>query len=251
MPIIRGRLSAFYTNFYDQAELFSFYYDGAGSGTLVNYALTGVDKMHRGIELGLEAKVVSGLTLSFAGTIAEYIYTNRPTGTISYENGSRPDVAETVYLKNFYEGGTPQTAGTFGIHYFYNYWFFDANINGFDRSYVNLAPNRRTESAIANLLTAIDTYEELDAAVKKIIYQEKFAGGFTLDFSIGRSKRLKNNRTLNVNMQFKNVLNNVNLKSGGFEQSRFDYATGDVNKFPSKYYYAQGFNFFLNAGLRF
>ena len=245
-PIFRGQASIFQTNFYDQAEVFSYYNDG--DNTFVNTSLSGVNKMHRGVELGLEAKVNSIITLSLAGTIAEYIYTNRPIATTSYENGSVPEFSEITYLKNFYVGGTPQTAGTFGIHAFYNYWFFDVNVNGYDRTYINFSPNKRTEAALG--FVANNPEEQVEWA-KAITNQEKFAGGYTLDFSIGRSMRLTRQYTLNVNCQFKNVLNNTNLKSGGFEQNRFDYINYDINKFTNKYYYAQGFNCFLNAGLRF
>ena len=245
-PIFRGQAAVFQTNFYDQAERISFYHDD--HRTFVNTTLSGVNKMHRGVELGLEAKVNSAITLSLAGTIAEYIYTNRPEATTSYENGSGSEITETAYLKNFYVGGTPQTAGTFGIHGFYNYWFLDANINGFDRTYINFSPNKRTASAIDFIA---NTPEEKIELVEGITNQEKFEGGFTIDLSIGKSLRLTRRHTLNINCQFNNILNNTKLKSGGFEQNRFDYADHNINKFPNKYYYAQGFNCFLNIGLRF
>ena len=245
-PIFRGQISLFQTNFYDQAERLSFYHDDYR--TFVNTSLSGVNKTHRGLELGIEAKVNPAITLSLAGTIAEYIYTNRPEATTSFENGSGTEITETAYLKNFYVGGTPQTAGTFGIHAFHNYWFFDANINGFDRTYINFSPNKRTASAIDFIA---DTPEEKVEWTKEITNQEKFAGGITLDLSIGKSLRLTRQYTLNVNCQFNNILNNTKLKTGGFEQNRFDYAGHNVNKFPNKYYYAQGFNCFLNVGLRF
>lgn len=242
-PVFRGRLSLFQTNFYDQTEVYSYYYDTGNRFT--NYSVYGINKMNRGVEMGLEAKVNSFITLSLAGTVAEYIYTNRPKATMSFEDGNIPDYNEIVYLKNFYVGGTPQTAGTFGIHGFYNYWFLDLNLNGFDRSYIDISPNKRTESTL-NFIA--NTPEEKKELVDAIISQEKFDGGFTLDFSIGKSIRLKNQRTLNINCQFNNILNNTHLISGGFEQSRYEPGT---NKFPAKYYYAQGFNFFLNVGLRF
>lgn len=248
-PIFRGNVSVFQTNFYDLARLSTFYHDDLR--TSVNYTLTGINKMHRGVELGIRAKVNSYVSLSLAGTVAEYIYTNRPTGTISYENGLGEDLTETVYLKNFHIGGTPQTAGTFGVHVFYKFWFFDVNINGFDRSYVDIAPNRRTESALASIGLFVDNFDNQLTEAKQVIAQEKFAGGFTLDCSVGKSLRIARQYTLNINLQFKNILNNTNLKTGGFEQMRFDYATYDVGKFPNKYYYAQGFNCFLSAGLRF
>jgi len=243
--ILRGSLSVFQTNFYDGTELRSFYYDAEGAQSYVNYALTGINKMHRGVELGLKVKANSYLSFSVAGTIAEYIYNNRPMGTISYENGIRPDSTEMVYMKNFYVGGTPQTAGTFGVHLFYKFWFVDVNINGFDRTYVDMAPSRRMASTTNNI--SADSYEELVDAIRRYTEQEKFAGGFTLDFSVGKSLRLKSGNLLNINCQLKNILNNTNLKTGGYEWA----GRQDTDKFRNKYWYAQGFNFFLNVGLKF
>ena len=53
-----------------------------------------------------------------------------------------------------------------------------------------------------------------------------------------------------------NILNNTDLRTGGFEQNRDDnYKDGDarVYKFSknSKYFYAFPFNAFLNIGYRF
>jgi hypothetical protein len=48
-----------------------------------------------------------------------------------------------------------------------------------------------------------------------------------------------------------NILNNTNIVSGGFEQLRFDFAEKNINKFPSKKFYAYGTNFFASVGVRF
>ena len=82
------------------------FYDDYNS-TFVNYSLTGVQKEHKGVEIGAAYKITPSLTLNAAATIARYQYKNRPTGTRSFENGSEADVTQTVYLKNFYVSGTP------------------------------------------------------------------------------------------------------------------------------------------------
>ncbi len=246
-PILRGRITAFQTNFYDQARMYNMYSDA--DGTFVNYALTGINKIHRGFELGMEVKVNSNLSFTAIGTLSEYYYSNRPTGTLSAENGSISDRSETVYLKNFYVSGTPQTAGALGAHYFYNYWFFDLTLSGFNRTYIDPSPIKRTESAISKITA--NSNEELEKKIEIATNQEKFAGGTTLDFSIGKMFRIQRKYTLNVNLQFCNILNNEDLKSGGYEYNRIDLDDASSNKFPSYYYYAQGFNCFLNAGFRF
>lgn len=246
-PTLRGRLSVFQTNFFDQNELNSFYHDSYR--TFVNYVMTGIRKVHRGIEMGVSYNITPQIRVEAIGTLAEYRYTNRPTGYITYENGSRPDTTETVYLKNFYVGGTPQSAGSIGIAYNHpKYWFFEASFNYFDRIYVDATPVRRTLGAVN--FAATDQAER-DERVEAITAQEKYEDGGTLDLSIGKSIRIKGGYFLSLNLSVNNLLDNTSLRSGGYEQGRFDFETYNVEKFPSKYYYAQGRNFFFNVGFRF
>jgi hypothetical protein len=94
--------------------------------------------------------------------------------------------------------------------------------------------------------------------------QEKFDGGFMLDLSIGRYIRLAKGRSLSVNLSLSNVLNNCDMRTGGYEQNRDDnyykesggqYSKGEAKAYKfsrnSKYYYANAFNFFLNIGYKF
>ncbi|MCL2649594.1 MAG: TonB-dependent receptor [Candidatus Azobacteroides sp.] len=254
MPRVRGSVSVFQTNFYDQAKMYRYY--GDLDGQFVNHVLEGLNTVYRGVEFGAKVKLIDNLTLNMAGTIAEYFYNNNPMGTMSYESGTIPDEPDLVYMKNFYVGGTPQTAGTVGLQYFYKYWFFNVDLNGFDRIYVDINPSRRVASAFNDI--PFNSKDEFYDFVNMLMQQERFKGGATLDFSIGKSFRLDSKHYLNVNMQFKNVLNNTNLKTGGFEQGRLDASNGSLNvdnynmdKFPNKYFFAQGFNCFLMAALRF
>lgn len=41
------------------------------------------------------------------------------------------------------------------------------------------------------------------------------------------------------------------IVSGGFEQYRFDYQDKNPDKFPSKYYYLQGFNYYLGVSWKY
>ena len=54
-------------------------------------------------------------------------------------------------MKDVYVGGMPQFAGTFGVRYFVNYWFLGANVNGFARNYIEVAPLRRLSSNYASV----------------------------------------------------------------------------------------------------
>lgn len=250
LPKVNGRVSVFRTAFFDQMDRISYYHDA--ERTFINHVLTGVDKINQGVELGLSYKMTNNWSFDLTGTIAEYYYGNNPMGTISYENGKKDNEDETVYLKNYYVGGTPQVAGTFGVNYFYDYWFIGMNINGTARNYIEVAPLRRLASNYALLPghTGVDPNDPDDmAAFNALTRQERFASNYTVDLSIGKVFYLPNRKSVNFNFSVNNVLNRKTIRTGGYESGRMDLSYPD--KFASKYYYMQGINCYLNASYRF
>ena len=242
-PVVQGRLTLYHTMFFDGMEAFSFYHDDYR--TFVNYTLNGVDKIHQGIELGVDVKIIPQLNATLIASIGNYRYNSNPTAIISPENGSFEDQRNTVYYKNCYITGTPQFAGSFGLNYQAPYGIFlNANVNYAGRSYLSMNPERRTTAAIVGV-PQDDT--ELLAA---ILDQEKLNGGFTLDLSIGKVFRMKGWQ-INLNASVQNVTNNRNIQSGGYEQRRFDYGEHNVDKYPPRYFYSYGTTFFINVGVRF
>lgn len=246
MPSLTGRIGLYQTNFYDQMQRHSYYNDGNGDAkTFVNHVLSGVDRIHRGVEAGATYKLDDHWSLDLAGTVSQYYYNNNPTGVISAENG-RYDATEKVYMKNVYVGGTPQVAGTFGIRYFVNYWFLGANVNGFGRNYIEAAPLRRLAS---NYVEVDPTNPGQLQAYQTLTTQERLAANYTVDLSVGKILYLRNRNSINFNLAVYNVFNKTNIATGGYEQGRTDVSYPD--KFASKYYFMQGINCFLNVSYRF
>lgn len=128
-------------------------------------------------------------------------------------------------------------------------WFADITLNYFDNNYIDIAPSRFSETVMALYTT--------DLQKEKLGSQEKFDGGFLLDASVGKLIYLKNRKSLSINLSANNILNNINLKTGGYQQGRIPWDTSgstvsnNVYKFPNKYYYAWGFNMFLNVSYKF
>ena len=235
------RFTAYQSIFKDGARIITYYHDDYR--TFVNMTMTGIDKIMQGFELGADIKATSTITLTAAGALGNYRYTSRPTATISLENQALPDVTETIYQKNFYVSGTPQNAASIGIKYAHpKYWFFNANINYFDKMWLDFNPERRTENAIAGMGYG-------DPLITAITKQQKLDGGFTLDASIGKSIVYKK-YYININFSMSNILNNQNLITNGYEQMRYDYLTNNLGKFPPKYFYMLGRTFYLTASIR-
>jgi hypothetical protein len=249
LPNLAGRISLFNTNFYDDMMRFSYYHDS--ERTFVNHQLSGVNKIHRGIELGVNYKLNDTWNFDLIGSTAEYYYSNNPEGVISYENGKESGKTETVYMTDYYVGGTPQTMGTFGINFFRNYWFLNLNINGFAGNYVEISPLRRLASNYTGILPpeANGFDEDLYNAYRLLTDQEKFKGGYTLDLGIGKIWYLANRNAVNFNLTVNNILNRRDIRTGGYEQARInlDYP----ERFASRYYYMQGINCFFNMSYRF
>lgn len=244
LPKLNGRISVFQTNFTDLISRQSYYNEAAA--TFINHGLKDMNQINRGVEMGLTYKIDDKWSIDLAATKAEYYYSNNPMGSINSENGLINDVRETVYLNDYYVGGMPQTAGTFGLRYFVNYWFFGANLNYAGDMYLSKAPLRQ----LASNYTVVNPYDaDQYDAYYTLTHQEKFKNSATVDLSIGKILYLKSRKSINFNLAVNNILNNKNIRTGGFENARLDLEA--PNKFASKYYYMQGINCFMNVSYRF
>lgn len=240
-PIFKARITIYHTQFSNGSEVSSFFHDTYG--TFVNYAMYGIDKVHQGIEFGAEAKLNSSFTVPVVVNLGNYRYTNRPTVTISYENGRAEDVSYLIYQKYFFVPGTPQTAMSAGLKYAGpGMLYIEANVNYFDDIYLDFNPERRT-------FEAVEGYGPGDPAIKLITAQEKNPDGITLDASVGKSFRVMDKYFVSLNFSVSNILNNKELITGGYESSRFK--DQDINLFVPKIYYSYGTTYFLNIGFRF
>ena len=92
--------------------------------------------------------------------------------------------------------------------------------------------------------------QALEEKISEITHQDKLKNAFVLNFSIGKLIYTKFG-ALNFNVSVNNLLNNRNIQTGGYQEGKFDYTNYSVNKFPNKYYYAQGIRVFVNFGIRF
>ena len=244
----RGAITGFWTEMFDQTERSSFYDDQYS--TFMNYVLKGVHTRYKGVEIGAAYKITPSITLSAAATFASYQYKNRPEGTRSYENGMMEDINQKVYLKNFYIGGTPQTAANIGIDWAApKSWFFNVNASWMGDAYVNLSPIRH--EALPNLWEKYPTLEELEAKMSQLAEQDKLKDAFVLNASIGKLVYINRKVSMNFNLNVENILNNKNIQTYAYQQGRFDYTNYDSTKYPNKYFYAQGIKVYLNVGIRF
>jgi hypothetical protein len=243
----RGAISGYYTMMDNAVERTGFYDDRYN--TYAIFALEGVKRVYRGVELGMSYKITPSLTATFAGTYSRFQYKNNPRGTRSFENGLYADTTQTVYLKNYYIGSTPQTQANLGFDYQApKNWFFNINGTFQGDAYVNLSP--AYHEALADLWQKYSTEEELQAKIDELSAQDKLKNAFTLNFSIGKAIYLRK-VALNFNLNVNNVLNNKNVVTYAYQQGRLDTSNYDRNAYPNRLQYAQGVRVFFNVGVRF
>ncbi len=241
-PRLKGRATVYYTRMSDGLWSRSFYHDEYR--TLVNYTMTGVDQVHQGVELGLEAKLSATWSATAVLGTGDFRYASRPEATITRDNNPEVfDAGRTVYWENYKVGGMPQTAASLGVRYNSpKFWFAGVNANYFDDMYLDPNPDRRTAEAIGN-------YVESDPQVALLTDQTKLDPGVTVDLFLGKSWMIKRQYRVAVNATISNLLNNTDLRVGGFEQSRYDRT--DANRFPPKYSYLFGRNYFAMVTFSF
>ena len=144
---------------------------------------------------------------------------------------------------------TPQTAVSLGLAWNHNYWFVDGDVEYFDKAYLDMNPLYRTDYAVAGLDNTV-TAEEIEYMTT----QEKFAPAILVNLSVGKSWYIKRKYQLGMSFNAKNLLNNRDVKTGGYEQTRL--VDNTVNKerfyrFDPKYFYMAGTNYMLNIYFRF
>lgn len=238
-PLIKARVSAYRTQFYNLTWNRSFYYEATSK--YVNYVMNDINQYAQGVEVGADINITPTISAQIAGTIGEHCYSNNPKVYVNEDNNANPIYSgETVYLENYYVGEMPQTAGAIGLKYNSpKYWWISLTGNFFADYYLAVNPTNHTVDAM--LSTKPENQE-------KLLSQKKLDDAFTLDLYAGKSWAI-NGYTVLLNVSVNNILNNQDIVLYGYEQLRSDYA--NLDRFPEKYSYLYGTNFFISLAIRF
>lgn len=317
---IRGRITAFYTQFFNGSELNGYYDDNAR--TFVNQTLTGINRVHRGIEAAAAVKLGTMFTLTGAVNAADYRYTSNASVITSAENGMPVadlldgqntvshiyELTDSVYMNGLRVSNGPQLTASLKLSFFHSkMWFADITCTYYDWNFLDVAPSRRMKSLYTGTLedntkvngsyrtvsSGLNDQSTIDAVLKdesgemlldkfgtpQLAYpynlmttQESLVSSnvwnrFVFDASVGKLIYLPNRQQISINLTVSNLTNNTHLKTGGYQQARIPRgnlqgkAKNDTEgnsvimpnawKFPSKYYYAWGTNFYLSLTYKF
>ena len=311
---VRGRITAYYTQFFNGSEMNGYYDDQAR--TFVNQTLSGINRVHRGIEAAAAVKLGTMFTLTGAVNASDNRYTSNAIAVTSAENGmsfgtksdGSPMLAyvDSVYMNGLHVANGPQLTASLKLSFFHSkMWFADITCTYYDRNFLDIAPSRRmmglytgtrADGTIVNgSYRTVSSGKNDQSTINAVILDEagemvldKFGtpqlqypynlmtaqeslvstnvwNRFIFDLSVGKLIYLPNRQQLSINLSVSNFTNNTKLKTGGYQQARL--ARGNVQgktesdgnsvimpnawKFPSKYYYAWGTNFYLSLTYKF
>jgi len=314
-PIVRGRVTAFYTQFFDGAEMNGYYDDQAR--TFVNQTLGGVNRVHRGVEAAASVKLGTYFTLTGAVNAADYRYTSNAIAVTSAENGmsfgtkndGSPilEYSDSIYLNGLRVANGPQLTASLKLSFFHSkMWFADLTCTYYDWNYLDIAPSRRMKGLYTGIRadgsivngSYRDVASGVDQSTINAVLQDE-AGNmildkfgtpqlaypynlmasqeslvstnvwnrFIFDLSVGKLIYLPNRQQISINLSVTNFTHNTKFKTGGYQQARLPRSNvqqqTDINgnaksvimpnawKFPSKYYYAWGANFYLSLTYKF
>ncbi len=243
---VRANVNAYYSRIKDATEWQCFYFDDANSFSYVS--LTGVEKEYYGVEYGLKFKITSAFSIQAVGTVSEAKYAS--DANVRYMLSTSGDYGDDIcHLKGVREASTPLFAQSLTLSYNNKGWFIDLTGNYYDRMYLSPSLYHRYKNVVEDQGTADNDGNY------KILPQTEGNGGFMLDASIGKLIRMKKGQ-LSINLTLTNILNNRNICTGGYEQSRSDLTASDKSRgylftMNPKKFYAYGTNGLLNFTYRF
>lgn len=245
---LKVNASIYQTNIKNGMNVLRFYHDGYRN--FVNYAVSNIDRRYMGIELSIAYTFSEKWewTLSYAKGI--YQHTNRQTVAVSLDHNEILLNRMEVYSKNFRIAGSPQQVAGTGIRYRTpQNFFFQANANFYDDSWLEFNPVRRTYEALEGITKGSEQWYKVINQVKlpSAMLVNLFAGkGFAIR-NVYQKKSLRFFLTAGIT----NLLNKKNNITGGYEQLRFDQETKNPDRFPPKLFYGDGMNYTLAVSMTF
>jgi len=267
-PIVKAKLTGYYSKIEDANEISFYYADGVGgffddSGEIsiaqntefVSEVLQGIDKKHFGAELGIEAQVTPTIKLKGAASVGQFTYDNNPELYLAADDQVVSYGKAT--LNDYKIAGGPQRAASIGFEYRDpDFWWFGATANFFSNAYVDISPLTRTRSFYTEPTDGLPFNDYDESIAKELLKQEKFDDYMVVNLVGGKSWKI-DQYYIGFFASVGNLLDKV-YKTGGFEQGRnanYTELLEDVNspkrRFGPKYWYGRGTNYFVNVYFRF
>ena len=230
----------------------------------VTQVMSNMEKRNLGAELGVDVKILPTLSFQGAASYGQYTYRNNPNVYFAsdnigiFSNGLPYTQFGKAYLKDYRQGGTPQTAFSAGLRYSSpKYWWVGANWNYLDNNYIDPSALIRSESFVQNGQSGTPFYNLDEGRLRELLQPNKLPSAYFFNANVGKSW-LFGKYYLLISASVNNIFDNTKYITGGFEQSRYvkyntfgnDYDR-DQSLFSPRYWHTQGRSYFVNLQVRF
>lgn len=226
-----------------EADVVRYYDDLAGEYS--DAVVSGIGRIHYGIEATAEATWSRFLTSTFAINLAQYRYHRDPT-VITYSDNDNTLIATSVSHMRGHHVGAPEIALYGDICFRHNGWMARASVQYWALSYVTPSVVRRTERILSYAASA----EEKEA----LKFQQRLPDVATIDLAISKYFRLRDNMSLSLQFSARNLLGS-NVIYSSYEEHRISLrkvgSRTDVTPFANRLSYAYPRLFTLSVSLRF
>jgi len=266
LPKLTGRFTGFYTRFQNTTDINFFFVDAGVGSDFVQEVLTDLDKLHMGVELGLEYQLSASVKLSAVAAVGKYLYASDPSVSINFDTaGAEEDLIDpagsidlgVANIKDYKLAQGPQKAMAFGVEYRApKYWWVGATANYLANNYSNISTITRTQSFYLDPDTRLPFPDATDENVTRLLKQKPLDNFYLLNL-VGGKSWLKKGKYISVFASINNVFDAV-FRTGGYEQSRngnFGQLQQDnlsgTPSFAPKYWYGYGRTYFLNIAFSF
>ncbi|MBO0341863.1 TonB-dependent receptor [Flagellimonas profundi] len=266
LPSLTGRISAFYSRFQHTTDINFFFVDSGLGSDFVQEVITGLDKLHKGIEFGFEYEASSSVKLTAAGNVGHYVYASDPSVQINFDTaGPEEDLIAPegnidlgiADLKDLKLAQGPQTALALGVSYRApKYWWISGTTNYLTNNYINLSTITRTSSFLMDPEMGEPFPDASEEHIAKLLKQKQLEDIYLLNL-VGGKSWLIDGKYISFFASVNNVFDAV-FRTGGYEQSRNgnfgqlkqDNLSGSPS-FAPKYWYSYGRTYFLNLAISF
>ncbi len=110
---LKARFSGYYTNWKNRTKNIRVTDIDGNEGFIY---VTGMDQLHKGVELDVQYQPISMLEIGLAGSLADWHFTKDVEGTYkSYDSGAPEEKTYTFYAKDLKVGDAPQTQAVFSL----------------------------------------------------------------------------------------------------------------------------------------
>lgn len=227
-PVLSSRITAYYTRMMDLSEVNFFFTDSGFGSAFVQEVATGVDVLHKGVELGLEFDLSPAVQLSGALALGDHIYASEPGVSLYFLPGDQPgDLRETegvlslgtAAIKGLPRSAGPARAFSLGLRYRDPaYWWVGVTANHMSQQYPDLSLLRHTPGFRLDPETGAPAAGVSPVEFQQALRLDPLPTVYLLNMIGGKSWRT-DTHYISVFLSVSNLLDTFFL-SGGYQQGR-------------------------------